>query len=76
MPLRNKCTLSLINTMLTAIQEYNNTSSSSNNKNSNNKEKNQVFQDYTLLGCSYLSTKLHGCCNTKDKDSNCDTIHC
>jgi hypothetical protein len=73
MQLRNKCILSLINIILTAIQENN---SSSNNNNSNNKEKNQVYQDFTLLGCSYPSATLHGCLVTKDEDSNCDTIHC
>lgn len=68
MQLRNKCILSLINIMLTVIQENNSSSS-------NNKEKNQVYQDFILLGCSYQSTRLHGCRITKDEDSNCDTIH-
>ena len=82
MQLRNKCILSLINIMLTAIQENNNSSSSSrhssssSSKNSNNKEKNQVYQDFTPPGCSYPSARLHGCHITKDEDSNCDTIHC
>ena len=82
MQLRNKCILSLINIMLTAIQENNNSSSSSrhssssSSKNSNNKEKNQVYQAFTPPGCSYPSARLHGCHITKDEDSNCDTIHC